>query len=63
MASLNRWKLKDDFEAKENEMKMAKISYEAAIDQVCDYGPITIPREFSLIMGHWKLYNSTSLQE
>ena len=35
-ACLNWWKLKDDFEAKENEMKMAKISYEAAIDQVCD---------------------------
>ena len=32
---LNQLKLKDDFEAKENEMKMAKISYEAAIDQVC----------------------------
>ena len=39
-ASVNRRKLKDDFEAKENEMKMAKISYEAAIDQVIDDGPI-----------------------
>jgi len=32
--------LKDDFEAKENEMKMAKISYEASIDQLVRINPV-----------------------